>query len=50
MPTRVAFLGPEGTYGDQAARALAEIEGLPNLLLVPCVGMSSVVEHVVSKR
>ncbi|MDP7327807.1 MAG: prephenate dehydratase domain-containing protein, partial [Prochlorococcaceae cyanobacterium ETNP7_MAG_30] len=50
MPTRVAFLGPEGTYGEQAARALAELEGLPNLELVPCVGLRSVVEHVVSKR
>ena len=50
MPIRVAFLGPEGTYGQQAAQALAELEGLANFELVPCIGLRSVVEHVATKR
>lgn len=49
MPIRVAFLGPEGTYGQQAAQALAELEGLANFELVPCIGLRSVVEHVATK-
>ena len=28
MPTRIAYLGPAGTYGEQASRALAELEAV----------------------
>ena len=38
MPTRLAFLGPVGTYGEQAARVLIEQDALEDVQLVPCVG------------
>ena len=50
MPTRVAFLGPEGTYGERAARAMVRLEGLEAVELVPCAGLRSVVEHVADGR
>lgn len=50
MPISVAFLGPEGTYGEKAARALLELEGQVQAQLVPCVGLRSVVEHVADGR
>jgi len=50
MSTRVAFLGPEGTYGERAARAMVELERLEAAELVPCVGLRAVVEHVADGR
>ena len=50
MPTRVAFLGPEGTYGEQAARALVELEQMSQPELVACRGIRAVVNHLVSGR
>ena len=50
MPISVAFLGPQGTYGERAARALLELEGQQQAQLVPCVGLRSVVEHVADGR
>ncbi|WP_115121273.1 prephenate dehydratase [Synechococcus sp. UW105] len=50
MPNSVAFLGPEGTYGERAALALLRLEGLEHAQLVPCVGLRSVVEHVADGR
>ena len=44
MPTRIAYLGPAGTYGEQASRALAELEGLTEVSFLPCVGLRAVVE------
>lgn len=44
MAIRVAFLGPEGTYAEKAALALAELENLSTPTLVPCLGLRSVVE------
>ena len=44
MPTRIAYLGPGGTYGEQASRALAELEGLTEVSFLPCVGLRAVVE------
>ena len=38
MPTRLAFLGPVGTYGEQAARVLIEQDALEDVQLVPRVG------------
>ena len=46
MPTRLAFLGPAGTYGEQAARVLIEQDALEDVQLVPCVGLRSVVEQL----
>ena len=50
MPISVAFLGPEGTYGERAARALLDLEGHDQARLVACVGLRSVVEHVADGR
>lgn len=41
---RVAFLGPVGTYGEQAAQRLAALEQIPNPELVPQVGIRAVVK------
>ena len=49
MSTKVAFLGPEGTYAEKAAYALAKLEKLDNPKFVPCVGLQSVIEHVAKK-
>ena len=46
MPTRIAHLGPAGTYGEQAALALVDLEALTNVELMPCVGLRSVVERL----
>ena len=48
MPTRIAFLGPTGTYGEQAAQSLIALEQLPQPELVPCVGLRAVVEQLAS--
>jgi len=50
MPISVAFLGPQGTYGEMAARALIQLEGHENAQFVPCVGLRSVVDHVADGR
>ncbi|ABI47165.1 prephenate dehydratase [Synechococcus sp. CC9311] len=50
MPMRVAFLGPEGTYGERAARSLMRLEAIENPELVACLGLRSVVEHVADGR
>ena len=47
---RVAFLGPEGTYGERAARSLMKLEAIENPELVACSGLRSVVEHVADGR
>ena len=39
MPTRLAYLGPTGTYGEQAARALVQLEAMGDVQFVPCVGL-----------
>ena len=41
---RVAFLGPNGTYGEQAARRLIELEGWPAAELLPQQGIRAVVQ------
>ena len=50
MPVSVAFLGPYGTYGERATRALMQLEGLNAAELLPCVSLRSVVEHVADGR
>lgn len=41
---RLAFLGPVGTYGEQAARKLAELEHLDDVLYVPQQGIRAVIQ------
>jgi prephenate dehydratase len=41
---RVAFLGPSGTYGEQAARRFARLEAWEPVDLVPCPTIRAVVE------
>jgi len=43
---RLAFLGPSGTYGEQAARLLAQLEGLSEVELVPQSGIRAVVQSL----
>ena len=50
MPVSVAFLGPHGTYGERATRALMQLEGLNDAELLPCASLRSVVEHVADGR
>ena len=50
MPMRLAFLGPEGTYGERAAREMLMLEGIPDGELVACTGLRAVVEHVADGR
>ena len=50
MPTTVAYLGPVGTYAEQAAMVLAGLENLSTPKLVACKSLRSVVEHVADHR
>lgn len=47
LPMRLAFLGPVGTYGEQAAQRLAALEGIAPEL-VPRPGLRAVVQAVAS--
>lgn len=40
---RLAFLGPVGTYGEQAAHRLAELEGLEDPEFSPQPGIRAVI-------
>ena len=46
MSTKVAYLGPQGTYAEQAALELCKIENLSNPRLTPCIGLRAVIENV----
>ena len=46
MATRVAFLGPKGTFAEKAAFALAKLENLDAPMFLPCKGLRSVVDHL----
>ena len=46
MPTRVAFLGPAGTYGEQAARELITLERLEQPELIACGGLRAVMDQL----
>ncbi len=41
---RIAFLGPVGTYGEQAALQLVELEGIVDAELVPQLGIRAVIQ------
>jgi len=41
---RVAFLGPSGTYGEQAARRLVRLEAIEAAELVPQIGIRAVIQ------
>ena len=49
MKTKVAYLGPEGTYAEKAAHTLAKLEKLENPTFIPCVSLRSVIEHLAKK-
>ncbi len=46
MSTRVAYLGPKGTYAEKAAKALAALEELDSPQFSPCKGLRSVVDNL----
>jgi len=50
MPTRVAYLGPKGTFAEKAAHLLAHIENLDAPVFLPCKGLRSVIEHAANKH
>ena len=47
---RVAFLGPVGTYGEQATLQLVELEGIPDAELVPQPGIRAVIQALAAGR
>jgi prephenate dehydratase len=47
---RLAFLGPVGTYGEQAARHLAELEGLDEVEFLPQSGIRAVIQALAAGR
>ena len=49
MRTQVAYLGPKGTYAEQAAFALAKLESLTEPEFIPYTGLRSVIEHLANK-
>ncbi len=49
MRTQVAYLGPKGTYAEQAAWALANLETLTQPVFVPCSSLRAVFEHLANK-
>tara|TARA_Y100001968_G_scaffold153573_1_gene140345 strand:- start:1545 stop:2375 length:831 start_codon:yes stop_codon:yes gene_type:complete len=46
MSTRVAYLGPKGTYAEKAAKALVALEKLDSPNFTPCKGLRSVVDSL----
>ena len=46
MSTRVAYLGPKGTFAEKAAKALAALEKLDSPKFLPFKGLRSVVENL----
>jgi len=46
MSTKVAYLGPKGTYAEKAAKALAALEKLDTPEFSPCKGLRSVVDNL----
>ncbi|ABX09558.1 prephenate dehydratase [Prochlorococcus marinus] len=50
MPTKVAYLGPRGTYAEKAAYALVKLDKLSEATLLPCSGIRSVIENVATKH
>tara|TARA_Y100001968_G_scaffold242422_1_gene226075 strand:- start:2471 stop:3319 length:849 start_codon:yes stop_codon:yes gene_type:complete len=50
MPTRVAYLGPKGTFAERAATELAKLEKLDTPEFLACKGLRSVIENVSNKH
>ena len=44
LPQTIAFLGPAGTYGEQASRRLVKILGIPEVNLQPHAGIRNVIQ------
>mgnify|MGYP001261178391 CR=1 FL=1 len=49
MSTQVAFLGPNGTYAEEAAIYLAKLEKYNDAKFIPCAGIRSVIDHIARK-
>jgi len=50
LPQTIAFLGPAGTYGEQASRRLADLLGVPEVNLQPQVGIRNVIQALQDGR
>jgi len=50
MPTRVAYLGPKGTFAEKAASVLVKLEKLDEPMFLACKGLRSVIENVSNKH
>ena len=50
LPQTIAFLGPAGTYGEQASRRLAVLLGAPEVTLQPQVGIRNVIQALQEGR
>jgi prephenate dehydratase len=50
LPQTIAFLGPAGTYGEQASRRMAELLGVPEVNLQPQVGIRNVIQALQEGR
>lgn len=50
LPQTIAFLGPAGTYGEQASRRLALLLGAPEVTLQPQVGIRNVIQALQEGR
>ena len=50
MPTRVAYLGPKGTYAEKAAGLLVNLEKIDSPEFLACKGLRSVIEQLAKKN
>jgi len=50
LPQTIAFLGPAGTYGEQASRRLADLLGVQKPDLLPQVGIRNVIQALQEGR
>tara|TARA_Y100001968_G_scaffold333604_1_gene397569 strand:- start:608 stop:1447 length:840 start_codon:yes stop_codon:yes gene_type:complete len=50
MPTRVAYLGPQGTYAEKAAGLLAKLEKIDTPIFLPYKGLRAVIENIANKH
>tara|TARA_Y100001968_G_scaffold332624_1_gene391533 strand:- start:2210 stop:3052 length:843 start_codon:yes stop_codon:yes gene_type:complete len=49
MNTKLAYLGPQGTYAEKAAINLVQLEKLDQTTFIPCKNLLSVIEHLAKK-
>tara|TARA_B100000700_G_scaffold323130_1_gene426232 strand:- start:1034 stop:1867 length:834 start_codon:yes stop_codon:yes gene_type:complete len=49
MPTKVAYLGPSGTYAEEATSILLGLEKLVTPTIIPYTGLRSVIDNLTNK-